>query len=87
MKQILIVESSPRGAESASRQLTETLRERLRSFYPNARFVERDLVTNPLPHLNYQTVKGISTRDKAEAESPEGCASSFRRTLGGDVVF
>ncbi len=29
MKQILIVESSPRGAESASRQLTETLRERL----------------------------------------------------------
>jgi FMN-dependent NADH-azoreductase len=69
MKQILIVESSPRGAESASRQLTETLRERLRSLYPNARFVERDLVTDPLPHLDYQTVKGISAKDKAEAES------------------
>ena len=69
MKQILIVESSPRGAESASRQLTETLRGRLRSLYPNARFVERDLATDPLPHLNYQTVKGISTKDKAEAES------------------
>jgi FMN-dependent NADH-azoreductase len=27
------------------------------------------LVTNPLPHLDYQTVKGISTKDKAEAES------------------
>jgi FMN-dependent NADH-azoreductase len=52
MKQILIVESSPRGAASASRQLTETLRGRLRSLYPNASFVERDLVTGPLPHLN-----------------------------------
>src|ERR1035438_3061683 len=69
MKQILIVESSPRGAESASRQLTETLRERLRSIYPNASFVERDLATDPPPHLDYQTVKGISTKDKAEAES------------------
>jgi FMN-dependent NADH-azoreductase len=69
MKQILIIESSPRGAESASRQLTEKLRERLRSLYPNANFAERDLATDPLPHLDYQTVKGISTKDKAEAES------------------
>jgi FMN-dependent NADH-azoreductase len=27
------------------------------------------LVTDSLPHLNYQAVKGISTKDKAEAES------------------
>jgi FMN-dependent NADH-azoreductase len=72
MKRILIIESSPRGAESASRQLTETLRERLRSLYPNASFVERDLATDPLPHLDYRTVKGISTKDKAEAESLKG---------------
>ena len=69
MKRILIVESSPRGAESASRQLTETLRERLMSIYPNASFVERDLAADPPPHLDYQTVKGISTKDEAEAES------------------
>jgi FMN-dependent NADH-azoreductase len=69
MQRILIVESSPRGAESASRQLTKTLRERLRSLYPHAIFVERDLAANPLPHLDYQTVKGISAKDKAEAES------------------
>jgi FMN-dependent NADH-azoreductase len=69
MKRILIVESSPRGAESASRQLTATLRERLRSLYPHASFVERDLAATPLPHLDYQTVKAISTKDKAEAES------------------
>jgi FMN-dependent NADH-azoreductase len=69
MKRILIVESSPRGAESASRQLTATLRERLMSLYPHAGFVERDLAATPLPHLDYQTVKGISAKDKAEAES------------------
>ena len=69
MQRILIVESSPRGAESASRQLTNTLRERLRSLYPKAGFVERDLAAVPLPHLDYQTVKGISAKDKAESES------------------
>jgi FMN-dependent NADH-azoreductase len=69
MQRILIVESSPRGAESASRQLTQTLRERLRPLYPHAGFVERDLAADPLPHLDYQTVKGISAKDKAEAES------------------
>ncbi|MDR3723867.1 MAG: FMN-dependent NADH-azoreductase [Terracidiphilus sp.] len=69
MKRILIIESSPRGTESASRCLTDTLRLRLKTLYPNAIFVVRDLAANPLPHLDYQTVKGISTKDKAEAES------------------
>jgi FMN-dependent NADH-azoreductase len=69
MKRILIIESSPRGTESASRRLTDTSRLRLTTLYPNASFTERDLAADPLPHLNYQTVKGISTKDKAEAES------------------
>jgi FMN-dependent NADH-azoreductase len=85
MKRILIIESSPRRAESASRQLTEALRERLRSLYPNASFVERDLATDPLPHLDYQTVKGISTKNKGRV--PKGCTPSLRRTLGGTVVL
>jgi FMN-dependent NADH-azoreductase len=69
MKQILIIESSPRGAASASRQLTEKLRERLRALYPAAKFVEHDLAKDPLPHLDYATVKAIFTKDRAEAES------------------
>jgi FMN-dependent NADH-azoreductase len=69
MKRILIIESSPRGAESASRRLTDTLRLRLKTLHPNASFVVRDLAASPLPHLDYQAVKGISTKDKAEAES------------------
>ena len=61
MKQILIIESSPRGAESASRQLTEKLKERLRALYPEATFVEHDLAKDPLPHLDDPTVKAIFT--------------------------
>jgi FMN-dependent NADH-azoreductase len=34
MEQILIVESSPRGTESASRKLTRKVRERLEIQYP-----------------------------------------------------
>jgi FMN-dependent NADH-azoreductase len=50
MKQILIIESSLRGTESASRQLTGKLRERLRNLYPEAKFIEHDLAKNPYPH-------------------------------------
>ncbi len=69
MKQILVIESSPRGTESASRQLTRRLTERLRALYPEARLVERDLAKDPLPHLDHRTVKAIFTRDLSEAEA------------------
>jgi FMN-dependent NADH-azoreductase len=69
MNQILIVESSPRGAESASRKLTDKLRERLEMQYPEATIIERDLVKDKLPHLDQPTLKAISTKDQMEAES------------------
>ena len=69
MKQILIVESSPRGAESASRRLTRKVRERLVVQYPEAKVVVRDLAKDRLPHLDQATVKAISTKDQVEAES------------------
>ena len=75
MNQILIVESSPRGAESASRKLTDKLRERLETRYPEATIIERDLVKNKLPHLDQSTLKAISTKDPVEAESLKEAAS------------
>jgi FMN-dependent NADH-azoreductase len=67
MKRILIVESSPRGAESASRALAGKVRARLASQYPEARIVERDLVHDNVPHLDESTLKAITTRDPVEA--------------------
>lgn len=67
--QILIVESSPPGTESASRKLTNKLRERLQTQSPEARVIERDLVKDKLPHLDQLTLKAISSKDPVEAES------------------
>jgi FMN-dependent NADH-azoreductase len=69
MKQILIVESSPRGTESASRTLTGKLRQRLEIQYPQTRIIERDLVKDQLPQLDQPTLKAISTKDPVEAAS------------------
>lgn len=67
--QILIVESSPRGSESASRKLASKLRARLVSQYPQASVVVRDLAHDNLPHLDEAALKAMTTRDPAEAES------------------
>jgi len=69
MKQILIIESSPRGDQSASRHLTRKLTERLCELHPEAKLLVRDLAKDPPPHLDYRTVKAIFTRDQTEAES------------------
>jgi FMN-dependent NADH-azoreductase len=69
MKQILIVETSPRGTESASRQLTNKVRERLEVRYPQARVIERDLAKDKLPHLDQAVVKAITAQSPVEPES------------------
>jgi len=69
MTHILIVESSPRGTESASRKLTDKLRARLMMQYPAATIIERDLVEDKLPQLDQPTLNAISTKGPVEAES------------------
>lgn len=69
MKQILMVEVSPRGKDSASRSVADTLAARLSERYPSARLVRRDLAAEPLPHLDAITLRAISAGDPAEAAS------------------
>jgi FMN-dependent NADH-azoreductase len=68
MKQILMINVSPRGKDSASRSVADTLAARLTDLYPSARLIRRDLAAEPLPHLDEITLRAISTRDAAEAE-------------------
>ena len=68
MKQILIVEVSPRGKDSASRAVADTLCTRLTGLYPSAKLVRRDLAAEHLTHLDQITLQAISTKDPAEAE-------------------
>ena len=66
MTHILIVESSPRGTESASRILTDKLRKRLEMQYPGATIIERDLVKDKLPP------PGSTDRESNFYEGPGG---------------
>lgn len=68
MKQILMIEVSPRGTDSASRAVADTLAVRLANTYPLAKLVRRDLAVEHLPHLNDVTLRAISTTDAVEAE-------------------
>jgi FMN-dependent NADH-azoreductase len=63
IKQILIVEVSPRGSASASRNVSQKLLMRLQTAYPRARLVHRDLARDNLPHLDDGTVKAITAKN------------------------
>jgi len=67
MKQILMIEISPSGRDSASRAVADRLAARLGDLYPSAKLVRRDLAAEPLPHLDGITLQAISTKDPAEA--------------------
>ncbi len=68
MKQILIISASPRGKDSASRSVADTLAGRLEDLYPSAKFVRHDLAVELLPHIDEITLRAISTHDPAEAQ-------------------
>lgn len=90
MKQILMIEVSPRGQESASRAVADTLAARLSALYPSATLVRRDLAAQHPPHLDDITLRAVSTKDSAEAERlKEAGRQSDRLTdelLNSDLV-
>jgi FMN-dependent NADH-azoreductase len=69
MKQILIIETSPRGPLSASRKVTEKLSARVRAEHPDAKLIYRDLSKDGIPHLDGETLKAISSKIPAEVRA------------------
>lgn len=65
---ILLVTSSPRGAASHSTRIATDLAEKLHAADPTGGLVVRDLVANPLPHIDADYSTGIYT--PAEARTP-----------------
>ena len=58
MTQILRIDSSPRGARSHSRALTQAFTDALTKQHPGANVVYRDLGHNPPAHVNEQWIAG-----------------------------
>ncbi|RUU02923.1 FMN-dependent NADH-azoreductase [Mesorhizobium sp. USDA-HM6] len=65
---ILLVTSSPRGAASHSTRVATDLAQKLVATDPSNTLVVRDLVANPLPHIDPDYATGIYT--PAEARTP-----------------
>jgi FMN-dependent NADH-azoreductase len=56
---------SPRGKDSASRSVADTLAARLADLYPSAKLMRRDRAAKHLPHLDEITLRAISTTEPA----------------------
>ncbi|MFK0689910.1 FMN-dependent NADH-azoreductase [Mesorhizobium sp. IMUNJ 23033] len=65
---ILLVTSSPRGAASHSTRIATEFAEKLIAADPSNTLVVRDLVANPLPHIDVDYSTGIYT--PAESRTP-----------------
>lgn len=59
MKQVLVLQCSPNGSASISRQLTDEFLVKYRQRNEGARFVLRDLASEPLPHLSGEFVHAM----------------------------
>src|SRR5882724_10549453 len=69
MKNILYIQSSPRGSESFSHKVAQSIVSELKQNHPDARVIVRDLAQNPPPHVGEAFVGGISTGP--EQRTPE----------------
>jgi len=68
MSSILLVTSSPRGAASHSTRVATDLALKLRDADPRQRIIIRDLVSQPLPHIDPDYASGIYTPAEARSQ-------------------
>jgi len=87
---ILHVESSPLGERSVSRKLTVRILAELKVKHPDSELIERDLATNPLPHLNGLTVGAFFTppeqRNEILSEAVKRSDQAVDELLAADVI-
>jgi FMN-dependent NADH-azoreductase len=90
MTQVLLVLSSPRGAQSQSSQIAHQLVDEIKSRDPGARLVVRDLVRNPLPHVGVDFVEaiGLAPEQRSPVQQRAIAVSDelVDEVLGADVL-
>ena len=59
MKNILVVQSSPRGSESFSHKIAQSVVHDLKARHPEAKVIVRDLAANPPPHVGLPFITGM----------------------------
>lgn len=91
MKNILIVQSSPRLKESTSRKVVQNFIEQIKSKHGEAKITTRDLALNPLPHLSYEAINGFAIpaekRSTEEARVVELSDTLIQEVLDADTII
>lgn len=67
-KTLLVIQASPMGAHSASRSVADTFIQTWKTSNPNGNVIEKDLVTNPVPHLDGEAI--FANYTPADHQSP-----------------
>ena len=73
MKNILFIQSSPRGSESYSHKVAQSIVDRLMKRHPNANVAARNLAENPPPHVGPAFVGGLWSQP--EQRTPDQAAA------------
>src|SRR5260370_39391294 len=85
MKNILLIQSSPRGSESYSQKVAQSIVDELTGSYPDADVADRNLAQNPPPHVDEAFVGGVSTGP--EQRTPEQApALALSDVLSGELL-
>ena len=89
--QILRIDSSTTGDQSISRKLTDELLAHFTAKHPEAKVVTRDLVAEPLPHIDPITTSAIRTPPETHEEAVAAAYPEQRAVLdeflASDVVI
>jgi FMN-dependent NADH-azoreductase len=85
MKNILLVESSPRGSDSYSHQAARSIVNELQTRDPGAKVLVRDLGQNPPPHVGLPFITGMYAAP--EQQTPDQAkALAFSDTLIDEIL-
>ena len=88
--QILRIDSATTGENSVSRELTQAIVDRLLAENPGANLVERNLATDPLPHIDPVTTGAIrlpqDSHDEAMAVAFPAERAVLDEFLASDVI-
>ena len=89
--QILRIDSATTGENSVSRELTDAIAEHFREKHPDAKWVERDFATDPLPHIDRAKTGAIrqpqENQDEAMQAAFPGERAVLDEFLASDIVI
>ena len=89
--QILRIDSATTGEASVSRKLTDLIAAHFRAKYPDAKWVERDFATDPLPHIDVAKTGAIRRPQDAHDADMQAAFPAERAVLdeflASDIVI